>query len=163
MANLYRQGNQAQAILVALGLGVMFTLTVYLVQDSVVSQVVDTAPPGAPNVFLVGVTDAQVKPLEQLIAIQKDILTPVEFVPRVAARLVSVDGASRNGTISIHDICHVGGREARLCPSAGRLMVVARRFKRRGSARRFRHRRDGQTAQYSTRLLDRDAGERPYP
>ena len=54
MANLYRQGNQAQAILVALGLGVMFTLTVYLVQDSLVSQIIETAPPGAPNVFLVG-------------------------------------------------------------------------------------------------------------
>ena len=40
MANLYRQGNQAQAILVSLGLGVMFTLTVYLVQDSVVSQII---------------------------------------------------------------------------------------------------------------------------
>ena len=97
MANLHRQGNQAQAILVALGLGVTFTLTVYLVQDSVVSQVVGTAPPGAPNVFLVGVTEAQVEPLKQLIATQKDILAPVEFVPRVAARLVSVDGAAVTG------------------------------------------------------------------
>jgi putative ABC transport system permease protein len=37
LSNLYRQGNQARAILVALGLGVMFTLTVYLVQHSLVS------------------------------------------------------------------------------------------------------------------------------
>ena len=60
LANLYRQGNQAQAILVALGLGVMFTLTVYLVQNSLVREIVETAPPGMPNVFLVGVTQAQV-------------------------------------------------------------------------------------------------------
>ncbi len=93
MANLYRQGNQAQAILVALGLGVMFTLTVYLVQDSVVSQVMDTAPPGAPNVFMVGVTPAQVQPLKDLIARQKDVLSAPIFVPRVAARLISVNGA----------------------------------------------------------------------
>jgi len=30
MANLYRPGNQAQTVLVALGLGVMFSLTIYL-------------------------------------------------------------------------------------------------------------------------------------
>ena len=97
MANLYRQGNQAQAILVALGLGVMFTLTVYLVQDSVVTQVVDTAPPEAPNVFLVGVTPAQVDPLKKLIASQPDVLSTPEFVPRVAARMVSTNGVPVTG------------------------------------------------------------------
>ena len=70
LANLYRQGNQAQAILVALGLGVMFTLTVYMVQDSLVAQIIETAPPDAPNVFLVGVTQAQVPPLKELISHQ---------------------------------------------------------------------------------------------
>ena len=33
IANLYRPGNQAQAAVVALGVGVMFTLTVFLVQN----------------------------------------------------------------------------------------------------------------------------------
>jgi len=92
MANLYRQGNQAQAILVALGLGVMFTLTVYLVQDSLVGQIIQTAPPGAPNVFLVGVTQAQVGPLKDLIAHQPGVRSGPEFVPRVAARLVGING-----------------------------------------------------------------------
>ena len=91
MSNLYRQGNQAQAILVSLGLGVMFTLTVYLVQDSLVAQVIGTAPPGAPNVFLVGVTQAQVEPLRALISKQEGVLGAPEFVPRVAARLVSIN------------------------------------------------------------------------
>ena len=71
IANLYRQGNQAQAILIALGLGVMFTLTVYMIQDSLVAQIIETAPPGAPNVFLVGVTQAQVEPLKELISISR--------------------------------------------------------------------------------------------
>ena len=92
IANLYRQGNQAQAILVALGLGVMFTLTVYMVQSSLVSQIVETAPPGAPNVFLVGVTQAQVEPLKTLIAKQDGVQGAVEFVPRVAARMMNVNG-----------------------------------------------------------------------
>ncbi len=92
MANLYRQGNQAQAILVSLGLGVMFTLTVYMVQDSLVAQIIETAPPDAPNVFLVGVTQAQVQPLKELIAHQDGVLGAPEFVPRVAARLISVNG-----------------------------------------------------------------------
>ena len=92
MANLYRQGNQAQAILIALGLGVMFTLTVYLVQQSLVSQIIETAPPGAPNVFLVGVTQAQVEPLKQLIAHQEGVEGTPEFVPRVSTRLISING-----------------------------------------------------------------------
>ncbi len=105
MANLYRQGNQAQAILVALGLGVMFTLTVYLVQDSLVRQIIDTAPPGAPNVYLVGVTQAQVDPLKELIAHQTGVIAPAVFVPRVAARLTSVNGEEvvgrRRGSITV--------------------------------------------------------------
>lgn len=97
MSNLYRQGNQAQAILVALGLGVMFTLTVYLVQDSLVAQIIDTAPPGAPNVYLVGVTQAQVGPLKDLIAHQNGVLASAVFVPRVSARITSVNGEQITG------------------------------------------------------------------
>ncbi len=92
MANLYRQGNQAQAILIALGLGVMFTLTVYLVQESLVSQIIETAPPGAPNVFLVGVTQAQVDSLKQLVAKQPGVEGGLEFVPRIGTRLVAING-----------------------------------------------------------------------
>ncbi len=93
LANLYRQGNQAQAILVALGLGVMFTLSVYLIQDSLVGQIVQTAPPGMPNVFLVGITQAQVEPLKELLAKQDGVQGTPEFVPSVSARLVSINGS----------------------------------------------------------------------
>lgn len=92
LANLYRQGNQAQAILVALGLGVMFTLTVYLVQNSLVKEIIATAPPEMPNVFLVGVTQAQTAPLLQLISAQPGVLGTPVLGPAVAARLVSIDG-----------------------------------------------------------------------
>jgi len=92
LANLYRQGNQAQAILVALGLGVMFTLTVYLVQNSLVKEIIATAPPEMPNVFLVGVTEAQTGPLKELIGKQAGVLGAPVLGPAVAVRLVSIDG-----------------------------------------------------------------------
>lgn len=91
-ANLYRQGNQARAILVALGLGVMFTLTVYLVQHSLVEEIGASAPPDAPNVFFIGLAPEQVEPLRALIAKQKGVLTPPEFAPSVAVTFDRVNG-----------------------------------------------------------------------
>src|SRR6202008_1304442 len=58
IANLYRPGNQAQAAVVALGVGVMFTLTVFLVQNALVDQIRGSAPPGMPNVFLLDIPGA---------------------------------------------------------------------------------------------------------
>ena len=43
-ANLYRPGNQAKAVLVALGVGVMFTATTYLVQRTVLREVNSEGP-----------------------------------------------------------------------------------------------------------------------
>ena len=91
-ANLYRQGNQAQSILVAMGLGVMFTLSVYLIQGSLVDEIIQTAPPGVPNVYLVGVTQEQSAELKQLIAAQDGVLSAPQLFPSVSARLVSIDG-----------------------------------------------------------------------
>ncbi len=91
LANLYRPGNQAQAILVALGLGVMFTVSVYLVQKSLITEIIQTAPPDTPNVYFIGVTQTQVEPLKQLIAKQEGVLNAPILAPSVAARLISVD------------------------------------------------------------------------
>ncbi|MSV28873.1 MAG: FtsX-like permease family protein [Bryobacterales bacterium] len=52
IANLYRPGNQAQPVLVSLGVGVMFTLTVFLVQRSIVGDIVSKAPPERPTFSL---------------------------------------------------------------------------------------------------------------
>jgi len=53
---LYRPGNHAASVLVALGVGVMFTLSIYLIQQSLLREVMSTAPPGMPNVFLINIT-----------------------------------------------------------------------------------------------------------
>jgi putative ABC transport system permease protein len=92
LANLYRQGNQAQAILVALGLGVMFTLTIYLVQKSLVGQIIETAPPGMPNVYMIGITEPQVAPLRALASASEGLQATPEFYPSVSARVTQING-----------------------------------------------------------------------
>ena len=59
MANLYRPGNHAPSVLVALGIGVTFTLSVYLLQKSLLQEVASAAPPGTPNVILINITDKE--------------------------------------------------------------------------------------------------------
>src|SRR5439155_4857016 len=92
MANLYRPGNQAQMVLVALGLGVMFSLTIYLVQHSMLGDIARSAPPGMPNVFLLGITEAQKDSVRTLLAKQPGVQGAPEIVPYVAAKLVTVNG-----------------------------------------------------------------------
>jgi putative ABC transport system permease protein len=93
LANLYRPGNHAEAVLVALGIGVTFTLTVYLVQHSLLAQLATSAPPGMPNVFLINVTSREEGGLRNLLQKQAGVQEAPELVPAVAARLVSIDGA----------------------------------------------------------------------
>ncbi|MEX2263967.1 MAG: FtsX-like permease family protein [Bryobacteraceae bacterium] len=92
MANLYRPGNQAEAVLVALGVGVMFTLTVYLVQRSLLETIVKSAPPGMPNVFLLDITEREREPLLELIQAQPGLAGKPQIVPSVAAKLSGVNG-----------------------------------------------------------------------
>jgi putative ABC transport system permease protein len=92
LSNLYRQGNQAQAILIAMSLGVMFTLSVYLIQKSLVADIIATAPPGVPNVFLTGVTPEEVEPLSALIGQQPGVSGKVELGPAISAQLIKING-----------------------------------------------------------------------
>ncbi len=92
IANLYRPGNHAQTVLITLGAGVMFTLTVYLVQHAVLDEMTQNAPPGMPNVFLLDIPGARRQELADLLKQQKGIRTAPEILSSVAIRLVSVDG-----------------------------------------------------------------------
>ncbi len=92
VANLYRPGMHAEAILVALGIGVTFTLSVYLIQSSVLAQMIKSAPPGMPNVFFINVTDAERDGLREIVRKQPGAGQDLELVPSVAARLKTVDG-----------------------------------------------------------------------
>jgi putative ABC transport system permease protein len=92
MANLYRPGNHAGAVLVALGTGVMFTLSVYLVQRSLLSRILQSAPPDMPNVFLVNITDSERKGLVDLIRRQPGVLQAPLVIASVEARLTAING-----------------------------------------------------------------------
>jgi putative ABC transport system permease protein len=92
MANLYRPGNQAQAAVVALGIGVMFTLTVFLVQSALVEQIRGSAPPGMPNVFLLDIPAGQRAALSEFIRQQPGVREAPEVAFAVAARITAIDG-----------------------------------------------------------------------
>ncbi|MBZ5590758.1 MAG: FtsX-like permease family protein [Acidobacteriia bacterium] len=92
VANLYRPGNHAQAALVALGIGVMFTLTIFLVQRGMMAEMFKSAPPGMPNVFLLDITAKERDPIVDLIRAQRGIEGAPDVVGTVAAKVVSIDG-----------------------------------------------------------------------
>jgi putative ABC transport system permease protein len=58
-ANLYRPGSSALTVLVALGIGVMFTLSVFLLQRALLADLERGTPPGEANVFLIDVPAPQ--------------------------------------------------------------------------------------------------------
>ena len=93
IANLYRPGNQAQAAVVALGVGVMFTLAVFLVQSALVSQIRNSAPPGMANVFLLDIPGAQKQQVVDAIRSHPGLEAPPEVMAAVAARINAIDGA----------------------------------------------------------------------
>ena len=92
LANLYRPGNQAQSAVVSLGVGVMFTLTVFLVQQALVNQIRGSAPPGMPNVFLLDIPGPQRDALSKLIESQPGVKSAPDVAFAVAAKIAAVDG-----------------------------------------------------------------------
>jgi len=98
IANLYRPGNHAQSALVALGIGVMFTLTVYLVQRGLLAELVKSAPPGMPNVFLLDITPRIKDGVTAVAAQQKGIEGKLELIGTVSARITNINGAAFDRT-----------------------------------------------------------------
>jgi putative ABC transport system permease protein len=94
IANLYRPGAHAQSVLVALGVGVMFTLTVYLVQHGMIAEMNRTSPPGMPNVFLIDIAPKDRDAVLDLIKQQRGIEGTPELIGTVAAKISTVDGQS---------------------------------------------------------------------
>jgi len=92
IANLYRPGTHAQSVLVALGIGVMFTMTVYLIQRGVIAQMNRTAPPGIPNVFLIDIAPKDRDAVMEVVKQQRGIEGTPEVIGTVAAKLAAIDG-----------------------------------------------------------------------
>ncbi len=102
IANLYRPGNQVQAAVVALGVGVMFTLTVFLIQGALVRQIRGSAPPGMPNVFLMDIPGGQRQAVAALVGKQPGVNEAPDVTGAVVARITAVDGVSID-RLPLHD------------------------------------------------------------
>ncbi len=94
IANLHRPGARTQSALIALGIGVMFTLTVYLVQRGLLTEMRSSAPPGMPNVFLLDMTPLNRDEVMSLVARQKGIEGSPESVGTVSVKISAVDGVA---------------------------------------------------------------------
>jgi putative ABC transport system permease protein len=92
IANLYRPGAHAIAILASVGIGVMFTATVYYLQYSLLEEVRLTAPPETPNVFLLNVTDLERDDLTRMLDAQAGVIERQPFSPSVVAQIATIDG-----------------------------------------------------------------------
>ena len=94
VANLYRPGSHSTAVLVALGVGVMFTLTVFLLQRSLLTQIAASAPPGMPNVFLVDIPGPDRDAVVALAAGQAGVERAPQVATAVSMRIESVGGVA---------------------------------------------------------------------
>lgn len=89
-ANLYRPGNQAKAVLVALGVGVMFTATTYLVQKTVLREVSAEGPGREGNLFLLDIRNSSA--VMSLIEAQPGVSGKVELVGYIVSRMIARNG-----------------------------------------------------------------------
>jgi len=96
LANLYRPGNPSAALLAALGLGVMQIMTVYLVQQAVVSELHISSAPDLPNVFLIDITSEEIGGVRELLKGQPTVTASPEFLPVVSSRILKIDGVEAN-------------------------------------------------------------------
>jgi putative ABC transport system permease protein len=92
IANLYRPGAHAQSVLVALGVGVMFTLTIYLVQHGMIAEMNRTSPPGMPNVFLIDIAPKDRDAVLDLVKRQRGVEGTPEVIGTVAAKISTING-----------------------------------------------------------------------
>ncbi len=89
-ANLYRPGNQARSVLVALGIGVMFTVSTYLLQRTVLQQVQSEGPGREGNLFLLDVRNSS--DVTKLIESQPGVTGKVELVGYIVSRMLQKNG-----------------------------------------------------------------------
>jgi putative ABC transport system permease protein len=96
LANLYRPGNPSAALLAALGMGVMQIMTVYLVQQAVVTELHIASAPNLPNVFLVDITNDEIGGIRTLLKTQPSVTAAPELLPVVSSRIIDIDGVPAN-------------------------------------------------------------------
>jgi putative ABC transport system permease protein len=92
VGNLYRPGAHSVAILTSLAIGVMFVMSVYFIQHSLLDEIRIAAPPDAPNVFLINITEREKDGVSKILESDPAIVKRQPLSPAVSATLASVDG-----------------------------------------------------------------------
>jgi len=91
IANLFRPGGHAPTVLASLGLGVTFTLSVYLVQHNLLEELARSAPRRLPNVFLINITSDQREGLLDLLRRQEGMEGEPHLIASTRARIRTVN------------------------------------------------------------------------
>jgi putative ABC transport system permease protein len=94
LSNLYRPGNQSAAVLASLGIGVMLILAVYLMQSALLRDLLETASPKLPNVFLVDITGNEVDGVKDFFQHQAGLGQPLDLMPVIVGHFVSINGVA---------------------------------------------------------------------
>ena len=100
IANVYRPGSHSTAVLTALGVGVMFTLTIYLLQVSVLADMRQRTPPGMPNVFLIDIAPQQRDAVVAIVRRHRGLEKEPAVISTVMAKFVAFDGKAINPRLS---------------------------------------------------------------
>ncbi|MGH9520269.1 MAG: ABC transporter permease, partial [Terriglobales bacterium] len=111
LANLYRPGSQARTVMLVLGLGVMFTLSVFLLQRGLLGDLRLAMPPGVANVFLFDIPPQQVSALQRMLAEEPGRAGTAEILGTIQAHL---PGQRREVTLA-----SFGGQPAGIAVTAG--------------------------------------------
>src|SRR5205823_4643633 len=91
ISNLYRPGAHSTAILASIGIGVMFTLSIYYLQHSLLDEIRMTAPPDSPNLFLINITDRERDGIVRLFESEPGV-EHQPLSPSVSAQILTIDG-----------------------------------------------------------------------
>jgi putative ABC transport system permease protein len=116
LANLYRPGSLAQAVMMALGVGVMFTLTVFLLQHALLADLRAGTPEGVANVFLIDIPPPQAGAVMALLEHQAGLENAPEILPTARLRL---PGARREISVATFAALPSGVRLAQGSWTAG--------------------------------------------
>lgn len=92
LSNLNRPGSQSTPVFVALGIGVMLTAAVYLMQSSLLEQIVRSAPADFPNLVLFGIPEKDKDPLWSFLRSEPNVIDSGIPVPALPGRLRVING-----------------------------------------------------------------------
>lgn len=92
--SLYRPGNQTKVILLAVGLGAFFIISVRLLQTNLLDEFSLNLAADAPDMYLIDIQPKQREAVAEILA--KELGTQPELIPTMRARIAEINGQGIN-------------------------------------------------------------------